>query len=78
MPVRINAVTGIHETSDDTGQTMTELELLLQRVLAEHVKVDIGSCRCGWGVNTGAIGRAHATHILTELRKVGLDVVKRS
>ncbi len=55
---------------------MTELEFLINRVIAEHPKISIGECRCGWGVNSGAIGRAHGTHIIEELRKVGLEIVR--
>jgi hypothetical protein len=55
---------------------VTELEFLINRVIAEHPKISIGECRCGWGVNSGAIGRAHGTHIIEELRKVGLEIVR--
>lgn len=32
-------------------------------VLVEHQRMDIGSCRCGWGVDTGQLGKSHAAHV---------------
>jgi hypothetical protein len=42
------------DTRDDT----------LVRVLTEHQRKDIGGCICGWGVDTGDLGRSHPRHVV--------------
>lgn len=38
------------------------------RVLVEHQRLDIGSCVCGWGANTGQLGQSHAVHVWRALQ----------
>lgn len=42
------------------------------KVLTVHQRRDIGSCMCGWGVNTGDLGRSHALHVWRELQRAVL------
>lgn len=42
---------------------------IAQRVLIYHQRRDIGSCQCGWGVNSGDLGKSHAAHVLSVLRE---------
>lgn len=44
-------------------------------VLVAHQRKDAGSCLCGWGVDTGDLGRSHADHVLDEFERAGWAVV---
>lgn len=43
---------------------------LIAEILIQHQRMDIGSCRCGWGVETGDIGRSHSAHVTDEVLPV--------
>ena len=44
---------------------MRPVELaVLEQVLIYHQRLDIGHCACGWGVDSGALGKSHARHII--------------
>lgn len=38
------------------------------KTLIAHQRLDIGSCICGWGVDTGHLGQSHALHVWRECR----------
>lgn len=42
---------------------------IAQRVLIYHQRRDIGFCNCGWGVDSGDLGKSHAAHVLSVLRE---------
>lgn len=41
-------------------------------VLTQHQRLDIGHCLCGWGVDTGQLGRSHSKHVAEILQRAGL------
>jgi hypothetical protein len=45
-----------------------------ERVLIAHQRRDIGSCLCGWGVDTGDLGRSHAAHVWEQLAPVVREI----
>jgi hypothetical protein len=53
-------------------QPFTDADLDAVKVLIAHQRLDIGSCICGWGVDTGDLGRDHSLHIWRELQRVAL------
>jgi hypothetical protein len=42
------------------------------KTLITHQRRDIGSCICGWGVDTGDLGRLHSLHVWRELQRAVL------
>lgn len=47
-----------------------------QEVLIAHQRMDVGSCRCGWGSEPQHLGRSHSQHVLDELRVAGYSIVR--
>jgi hypothetical protein len=47
-----------NEPARDAG-----LRALVVEVLIQHQRKDIGSCMCGWGVDSGQVGRSHSAHV---------------
>jgi hypothetical protein len=47
----------------------TGADLEAVKVLVDHQRRDIGGCICGWGVDTGDLGRSHSLHIWQELQR---------
>lgn len=41
-------------------------------MLIAHQRRDIGSCICGWGVDTGDLGRLHPLHVWRVLQRAVL------
>lgn len=50
----------------------TPAEIEAVKVLVAHQRRDIGSCICGWGVDTGDLGRSHPLHVWRELQRAVL------
>jgi hypothetical protein len=50
----------------------TPADIEAVKVLIAHQRRDIGSCVCGWGVDTGDVGRSHSLHVWRELQRVVL------
>jgi hypothetical protein len=46
-----------------------------EMLLIEHQRLDIGNCRCGWGVNTGQLGRSHSKHVLDAISSAVRETV---
>lgn len=45
-------------------------------VIVAHQRLDVGSCVCGWGVDTGDLGRSHSQHVWRALReRLDMDVL---
>ena len=56
-----------------TDPTPAEIEdFTAHKLLIAHQRLDIGSCMCGWGVNTGDLGRSHSLHVWRELQRAVL------
>jgi hypothetical protein len=53
-------------------QPFTDADLPAVKVLIAHQRRDIGSCICGWGVDTGDLGRDHSLHVWRELQRAAL------
>lgn len=43
-------------------------EIEAVKVLIAHTRIDIASCRCGWGSHAGNVGQSHALHVWRELQ----------
>lgn len=50
----------------------TDADFAAEKVLIAHERLDIGSCICGWGVDTGDLGRSHSLHVWRELQRLVL------
>jgi hypothetical protein len=59
------------------GYGLTPPEERAHEVLVAHQRRDVGSCGCGWGVDTGRLGRSHAGHVLDEMAAADLLIVER-
>lgn len=46
----------------------TELDQKAELTLIAHQRRDVGSCACGWGVDTGDWGQSHALHVWRALQ----------
>jgi len=58
------------------GRVLNALDSdVTEMILIEHLRLDIGNCRCGWGVNTGQLGRSHSKHVLDAIRSAVREVV---
>lgn len=47
-----------------------DLRLRYAETLIAHQRLNIESCRCGWGVDAGNLGQSHAVHVVEELMAV--------
>lgn len=54
--------------------TWTPAQFRAHEVLVAHQRRDIGSCICGWGVDTGNVGQSHAGHVIDEINRAGLTL----
>lgn len=50
----------------------TAVDAVAHGVLVLHQRYDIGSCLCGWGTERGQLGKSHAVHVVSELRRAGV------
>lgn len=53
---------------------LTGADAAAHQVLVDHQRMDAGSCTCGWGVNTGHLGRSHAVHIVEQMHEAGISL----
>lgn len=48
---------------------LDDVDLVAVEALTAHQRLDLGSCMCGWGVETGDLGRSHPLHVWRELQR---------
>jgi hypothetical protein len=58
--------------ADPATGTWGGVDFAAVKTLITHQRLDIGSCGCGWGVNTGDLGRLHSLHVWRELQRAVL------
>lgn len=51
---------------------MTDDEIEAELVLINHQRTSIRGCGCGWA----ELGKSHPAHVLAELRRAGLRLVR--
>jgi hypothetical protein len=58
--------------ADPATGTWGGVDFAAVKTLIAHQRRDIGSCGCGWGVNTGELDRLHSLHVWRELQRAVL------
>lgn len=60
------------DPTDAADGTWGGIDFNAVQLLVHHQRRDVGSCICGWGVDTGHLGQSHPLHVWRELQRAVL------